>query len=848
MLKHLTRIILATLAGAWIVGCADYDTDINKINERLDGIEDNRIKTIDEQIEKINASLPELEKADKMMKDLIEALQGKAGELAKDTEKNAGRIDEANSLIAELQKKDSELEKKITELKTYIDGGIKDAKDWASATFATLEQYNGIVEQIAGLDKNLDGALERISGIDKRLDGIDGRLDGLDGTVTELDKKLDKAIEEVKTSVSELEKSLKGWVNEKLTAYWTIEETKAALESQKDSLERRMNAQKDSLSKMIADNTGEIESLKAGLEKAEKAIKDNSASVAELRSDLEKAKTDIKAAYEKAIEEAISEAEGRLSEKIAAEVKTINGRIDSVVKDVNDKLTALEVRVSNLENDLKTLKNSFERRIQSLTHVPTYSDGVERCNVLSESNGDPTLRFEVMPHSAVSGITKEQVTATAVHTVSKVTAGDLVPLTVKSVAADAETGILTVVIDRSSLYTEDSPEGLSASISVSVTDKSGAYDIASKYVRMEFVKIPEILSYRTNDNKRMKFHRLKVYDKDNNEIELQHEFANGVGSICSPGEAASVDLKTLPELSENKSLTDIQIKKPMKLLSGYFNFEGCKGLRTAELNLLDTKDLTSLAFMFIYCESLTSLDLSGWDTQKVTNLQNMFLYCESLTSLNLNGWDTKNVTDMSGMFIRCKSLDSLDLSGWDTQSVTSMSSMFIYCESLDSLDLSGWDTQRVTNMSEMFMGCKSLKSLKLDGWNTKNLAYMRVMFAGCENLTSLDLSSWEIQKAVTLTSMFASCESLTSLDLSGWNTKNVTNLSWMFNVCTSLESLDLSGWDLQKVTNRSQIEDAFAGCGSLTTITMKGCDDDTVRKIEEALTDAGIRDNVTIVR
>ena len=76
MLKHLTRIILPTLAGAWIVGCADYDTDINKTNERIDGIEDNQIKTINQQIEKINASLPEMEK-------------------------------------------------KITELKTYTDGGIK---------------------------------------------------------------------------------------------------------------------------------------------------------------------------------------------------------------------------------------------------------------------------------------------------------------------------------------------------------------------------------------------------------------------------------------------------------------------------------------------------------------------------------------------------------------------------------------------------------------------------------------------------------------------------------------------------------------------------------------------------
>ena len=475
MLKHLTRLALATVVGIWLAGCADYDTDINNVDQRIEEIESKQIKTINQQIERINASLPELEKADQNLKGLIETLQGKATELGKNTEENAGKINEANRLISELQKTDSELEKKISDLKTYVDGGIKDAKDWATATFATLEQYNGIVERIAGLGNKLDGALERISGIDKRidgvdgrLDGIDGRLDGIDGTITELDKKLDKAIKEVKTSVSDLEKSLKDWVNEKLTAYWTIEETKAALETQKASLERRMNAQTDSLAALIAGNSGDIESLKTALGKSEKAIKNNADSISALRSDLEKAKTDIKTAYEKAIKDAVIESEGRINEKIAGEVKTVNDRIDSVVKDVDKKMTALDKRVSDLEKDLKTLKDRFESRIQSLTYIPKYSDGVERCNILSVKYGDPTLRFEVRPHSAAGRITKEQVSANAVYTITRASSGDLESLTVKSVTADAETGILTVVIDRQALYTTSSQSGLTPYVRIEI--------------------------------------------------------------------------------------------------------------------------------------------------------------------------------------------------------------------------------------------------------------------------------------------------------------------------------------------------------------------------------------------
>ena len=670
MLKHLTRIILATLAGAWIAGCADYDTDINKINERLDGIEDNRIKTIDEQIEKINASLPELEKADKDLKDLIEALQGKAGELAKDTEKNAGRIDEANALIAELQKKDSELEKMITDLKTYVNNGIKDAKDWASATFATLEQYNGIAGQIAGLDKKLDGALERISGIDKRLDGIDGRLDGLDGSVTELDKKLDKAIEEVKTSVSELEKSLKGWVNEKLTAYWTIEETKAALENQKDSLERRMNAQKDSLSKLIADNAGEIESLKAGLEKAEKAIKDNAASVATLRSDLEKAKTEIKAAYEKAIKDAVSEAEGRMSEKIAAEVKTVNDRIDSVVKDVDKKLEDLGKRASDLETDLKTLKDRFERRIQSLTHVPTYSDGIERCNVLSVTYCEPTLRFEVRPHSAVGNITKEQVSAKVVYTRTKASVGDIEPLTIKSVSTDSETGILTVVIDPTDLCKANVENGLSSSVRIAVTDPSGLYDIASEYVNVECVSDPGVLSYRTTDDKKIDFYRLKVYDQDGNESELIHEFAKGLWTIYSISEAAVLDIDISNGGSiRNETLQEIYVNKEVSLRFDEYCFALCSMLHKAGFGLADTQEVTDMGHLFEGCADLKSLDLSGWDTKNVTNMTAMFKDCSALKSLNLSGWNIQSVSNRGNMFYNCRNLSTITMKGCDDATV-----------------------------------------------------------------------------------------------------------------------------------------------------------------------------------
>ena len=482
-------------------------------------------------------------------------------------------------------------------------------------------------------------------------------------------------MEEVKTSVSDLEKSLKVWVNERLTAYWTIEETKAALESQKDGLERRMSAQRDSLAALIVGNAGETGSLKAALEMAEKSIWNNSDSISALKADLEKAKTDIKDAYEKAIKDAVGEAEGRMSKKITAEVKTVNDRIDSVVEDVDKKMTALGKRVSDLEDGLKTLKENYERRIQSLTHIPRYSDGVEKYEVLMiggefKKCHSLILRFEVMPHSAAGSITKEQVSTNAVYTVTRASAGDIEPLTVKSVAADAGTGILTVVIDPTKLYKADTRNGLSSSVRIAVTDPSGLYDIASEYVAAKPTDDPGVLSYATNNNQKMDFPLLKVYDADGNESELIQEFTDGIWTIYAFGDATALDISISNGRNIiNETLTGISINKPVSLRGAKEIFARCYQLTTAELGLMDIRNVTDMYGMFSDCKSLTSLDLSGWDTKNVTDMCNMFGGCGSLTSLDLSGWDTKNVTDMRNMFTVNYKLKTITMKDCDEETV-----------------------------------------------------------------------------------------------------------------------------------------------------------------------------------
>lgn len=472
-------------------GCADYDSDIKYLEQRIDDIEGNRIKSIESQIQNISASLPRLEQADKDLKDMITALEGTAASLGKsladnsknisdvkaDLEKSVkelqasdnankdeliaaintakgkiladleavkaeieGKLANIDNAISDLKEKDAELEKRISGLEEYVDKEIKDAKDWAAASFATLTQYGGIVEQIAGINAGISGLKTSLTDLETRLtkkfaEDLDKAVSDLKGEIADevagLGERIDKEVSDItaayttaisttrdelekawaanlKTSIEELEKSLKSWVNERLTAYWTIEETKAALEAQKKDLETQLEAQRVLLKGLIDANTGDITKLNEALVETEKNIEANTKAISDLESDLEKAKTDITTAYEKAINDAISALEGRLDTKLTNEIEAVNDRIDKIIGDWESRIKSCEDQVKaaidKMNEALKEMGGNG--KIQSVTYRPEYSDGVH--NVYRDTK---TFRmmFEIRPASVVSKLNTSNV-------------------------------------------------------------------------------------------------------------------------------------------------------------------------------------------------------------------------------------------------------------------------------------------------------------------------------------------------------------------------------------------------------------------------------------------------------
>ena len=491
------RLVLMSVGLAAAFGCANYAPDLDEIHEDLNG-KDAWVTSINQQIEKINASIPKLERTDKDMKDMIGSLEETAGDLRKAITENGKRIsavksdlekaveelrksDNANKeeliraieqaekevlvtlgtmksemnvklsdiggAISDLKKKDADLEGKISDLKSYAGKELKGTEDWVKATFATLEQYNDIVEQIAGIDIEIAGLKTSMTDLEVRLtknfteslnktvsdlesavaDEVAGLNDRVSKEVADLTNAFTEALlkarneteaaweKNLKDSVNDLKSSLESWVNDKIKAYWTIEETKAALETQKKALEGQLLVQKTALEEMIKANSKDIEDLKAALAVTNKAIEDNAKEIEGLKSDLDEVKSEVKEAYERAIRDAIASLRNELSADITAAINDADSKVQGEIDRMSSEIRKMEKSVSNKITQAQNAVNKVLYRIQSLVYVPYTEDGV--AVVTRYGSGSivkfVTLEFEVRPSSALYYLKKDNIKITA---------------------------------------------------------------------------------------------------------------------------------------------------------------------------------------------------------------------------------------------------------------------------------------------------------------------------------------------------------------------------------------------------------------------------------------------------
>ena len=161
------------------------------------------------------------------------------------------------------------------------------------------------------------------------------------------------------------------------------------------------------------------------------------------------------------------------------------------------------------------------------------------------------------------------------------------------------------------------------------------------------------------------------------------------------------DLVDLAWLSDKYGFKH-QFTNNKELLTGTFRYIALID-PDADLNWIDTSNITDMSELFAKQNISINFDISKWDVSNVTNMERMFENQE-LFNCNLSHWDVSNVIFMMGMFYNCKRFD-WDLSDWDVSSAELMDYMF-YGSGMKH-DISNWDVSNVTShysfASNMYM-------------------------------------------------------------------------------------------------------------------------------------------------
>ncbi len=476
-IKHQLCLSFLSIATLFVVGCTD-NKELSSLQSQIDNLTNTQIASVNLQIANIQKSIGDLTDVQKELRTLI-------SDLRKDLEDWEGEVDakyaEVERRLKALEDADAALDQKIKDLKTYCDTQIENTKDWASATFATLEQHQAVISEIA-LIKTQHGELTTA-------------LTNLD---SQLSQKITDAEGRLNAAIATSENSIKEWVNSKLSGYYTIAQSDALLSSLEGSLSERLEAQKAELNALINGNQSSIESHAASIDSLRNRIiqlEADIAGLATIREELNTAKSEITTAYQAAIKEAIENSEGKLSGQITEGVTTINARIDNVVSEINEALTALSNRVTQCETDIQSLRDEINgvkaditkllARIQSVTYVPRYSDG--RARVFFDKDGDNisaeplSLDFEVHPNSLaadLAAVWMKAITLKAVSTITTKADPSFVNLNIVSLVANG--GILSLQVEATSLPATffNGEKSINACLCVS----DGTNDLVSEYV------------------------------------------------------------------------------------------------------------------------------------------------------------------------------------------------------------------------------------------------------------------------------------------------------------------------------------------------------------------------------
>lgn len=389
-MKRIFYAILILASFFLILSC--NEEKLEDLQAQINSLKTEQIATINAQVSNINLSIQTLQNTNTDLKSYILTLQKELADLQKAdeqlTDKIAaakaeleGDIDTAKAdviaqldaykqqvnnqistltnTISTLQEKDQALEKSISDLKTYIDNELKNAKDWASATFATLQQFNTLSTEFSSVKVTVEscqsGLAQTNEDLTKAKTDLSNSISSLDASVQEqilnlttdfnsaLATATDNITKEYKDAIAKAistsESSIKEWVNEQLSGYYTISEADAKISALKTDLEGQLATQKTYLE-------GLISNLETALNKK---INDNKALIDQLDANADALAQDIATNAQNISANASAIANNAEDiQKNAGDIATCNSLIENNKQLIAQNKTAIEKNASDI--------------------------------------------------------------------------------------------------------------------------------------------------------------------------------------------------------------------------------------------------------------------------------------------------------------------------------------------------------------------------------------------------------------------------------------------------------------------------------------------------------------------
>lgn len=290
---------------------------LENLEDKVDMLENSSIASIQEQVNAIGVSVQNLEQTDNELKNyikLLETTQESFGKALEDVEKKvdlakkeletavAGVVsgyeqadeDVSDSMLAQLEMTkadvlaqldalvasldaqkttienslsalkvtDVDLQNRLDELKTYVDDELKTSDDWVAATFATLQQHNALVADIAEINSLITSLNSSVKTLEEELDTRifdalenalapikddlvadvlaeveDAYMAAISSTRSELENNFTTSMA---STIALLEKSMKSWVSEQLLGYKTAVETENEIDALRKEMEGKL--------------------------------------------------------------------------------------------------------------------------------------------------------------------------------------------------------------------------------------------------------------------------------------------------------------------------------------------------------------------------------------------------------------------------------------------------------------------------------------------------------------------------------------------------------------------------------------------------------------------------------